>query len=757
MHENINQNEKHHNEVNLTDYIRVVLQYKWLIFLIFTVIMSATVYYTVKAEKIYQSSARILLEESKNAQDFMMFASDVTSKTINNTTQILRSKPVILTALELLKRDPNFENMPLAKAESPAGALLKMLSIETMRESDVLILSCESTSPYESAAAVNAIAGALKRENQDYARQELTNIRRFLDEQLTNITTRLENSEEDLRSFKLREGISQLSAETEELIKQSADLEASLKSAITEYEIGKRRLAKLKNQLGQQDSLLVNVNAILVSPLLEELRREVVEKEARMANFLAKAQYSANHPEIISLNKELQNAKTKLNDAIRRITSVKMGSTDPLKYRGELISKIAINEVEVNVAEQKVKSLQKGVEEYNLKLTILPDTEIELARYERAFRINAKIHSLLVEKFEDAKIAEQAKMGNIRIIDEAVAPEKPIKPKKKLNIVIGFVFGLAFGVGTALLLHTLDTRIKTMEDIEKIVKLPVLGTIPHIKLANAEVNDMEREIAEGDPEKRQELKKIYAQISGRLISAYSPKSPVAESYRTLRTNILSAQKNTNTPEIILISSSGPKEGKSTTTANLAITLAQMRSKTVLIDVDLRRPMIHNIFQLERDNGMSEYLMSDIDYPISRMAKKTSVDNLDVITSGIVPPNPSELISSKRMAGLLEKLKEHYDYIIIDSPPIIAVTDALILAKKVDQVLLVIRNKITESEAIKRTKIMVQNVGITINGIVVNGIQNRKFYKGGYSYYNYYYYYYSDKDAAKEKNARVTKI
>jgi capsular exopolysaccharide synthesis family protein len=233
-------------------------------------------------------------------------------------------------------------------------------------------------------------------------------------------------------------------------------------------------------------------------------------------------------------------------------------------------------------------------------------------------------------------------------------------------------------------------------------------------------------------------------IEARLITHLDPKSPISEAYRTLRTN-LQFSKVERKLRSILITSSGPKEGKSTTAANLAIAMAQTGNRTVLIDGDLRRPVVHSIFGLEKDNGITNLMMDTI--PYSSLAKDTFLENLKIVTSGILPPNPSELLASQKMQNLLNKLQEDYDIIIIDSPPVIAVTDAAILSTKVDGTILVVSSGQTNREALARAHVLLDNVDTRFLGVLLNNVDVESMYG---SYYYYYYYHYYSKPGQKKK-------
>ena len=760
MDNNVNFNSMQENqeqEVSLMDYLRIILNYRWLILGIFFFVMAITVIYTLNSPKIYEASAKILLEDKSPTQDFMLFSQGLTKTSINNTIEILKSRPVVSLAFQLIQKYPDHDLFPIMKSENqeffdPLNTIAKKIKIETKRETDIITLSFESTSPSEAMIIVNSLSEALMQQNTQNARAEFTNIREFLESQLDAITRRLQNSEEDLRNFKIESGVFQLTEETRKMIEKASEANANLQSAQAEYSIAQNNLSFLRNELVGQDSLLSNVSLSISSPYIEQLKQEVVRTMSRITTLINNNEYSLEHPEIVRLNRTLDNAKAKLDQEIKKTLEIRTGSTDLLGFRNELIQQISTAQINENLALAKVNSYQTIVYSYEQRMSILPDTELDLARLQRNYSIDEKIYSILSEKYEDAKVAEQAKMGNVRIIERSVIPRIPIKPKKKMNLLIGFVIGIGLGVGAAMMVNSTDTKIRTLDDVEKFIKYPVVGTIPYMS-----INDTE-EGKEVNLETGEEVVTINDELEGkkisaRLISHYAPKSPVAEAYRTLRTNIMA--KKQPGPLSLIISSSGPSEGKSTSLANLAITLAQMNSKVIIVDFDLRRPMVHNIFELERNTGSSDFL-SDEKFFIDAVIKSSGIKNLDIITSGAIPPNPSELIASDRTDVLIEVLKDRYDYVLFDIPPIIAVTDAMIMAKKVDMLTLVIRVNNTEKSVIQRTKSMLENINISVTGIIVNGIVHEKYYRG-YSYYYYYYYYYYGESKHQKKKSLLAKL
>ena len=288
-----------------------------------------------------------------------------------------------------------------------------------------------------------------------------------------------------------------------------------------------------------------------------------------------------------------------------------------------------------------------------------------------------------------------------------------------------------------------DDSIKDPEELERI-GFPILASIPEISSREVESNIQSEN---GNSDDLFEAK----QIETRLVTHFDPKSPISESYRTLRTNIQFKNKQTK-QHVILVTSSAPKEGKSTTVANLAITMAQMGNKTALIDADLRRPVMHSIFNLKKESGITNYLIGNKD--LAEIIKPTFVENLSVIPCGPLPPNPSELLGSEEMARLIKQLKDKFEVILFDSPPVIAVTDAAILSTLVDGVILVIKAHQTHREAIKRAKSLLDNAEARIFGSLLNGVNIKKTYGTNYYYYYYHYYQYYGHDLKRRKKSKV---
>ncbi|MFC2165966.1 polysaccharide biosynthesis tyrosine autokinase, partial [Acidobacteriota bacterium] len=341
--------------------------------------------------------------------------------------------------------------------------------------------------------------------------------------------------------------------------------------------------------------------------------------------------------------------------------------------------------------------------------------------------------------------------SNVRIADRAEVPLRPSSPKKKMNIALALLLGLFGGVGLAFLFEYLDNSVKNFEDVEKYSGLPTLGIVPAFS-----EDGFHKGYGYGERHKKKERKKKPADASQLalrevyppkkddpkeinsvdLITHFSPKSLFSENYRTIRTTLLLSSPEANVKSII-VTSPLPLEGKTTTISNLAITLAQADKNVVIVDADLRKPKQHRLFKIKNLYGLTNYLASDVE--IKNLIKTTPVPNLYLINAGPVPPNPSELLGSDKMTHFIENLKHSFDYILFDSPPILALSDALVLGPKTDGVILIVWGGKTSREALKQAKEKLDQLNIKTLGVVLNNVSLKD---QDYYYKQYYQHYYA---------------
>lgn len=329
------------------------------------------------------------------------------------------------------------------------------------------------------------------------------------------------------------------------------------------------------------------------------------------------------------------------------------------------------------------------------------------------------------------EVIELLNVENVQIIDKAILPKTPAKPNKQMNVAIAGFLGIMMGLGIIFLLEYFNNTIKTPEDVQKHLNLPIIGIIPAFD--NADGKDGKKKTIFGVRKKGQILKND----DNSLITYVSPKSPFSEAYRIVRTNIQFS--GIDKPlKVLVVTSAGPMEGKTTTAANLAVAFAQSGSKTILIDTDFRKPKVHKLFNVPNSDGIvNAVAMHDIE-GYKKHIINTQIKDLDIMTAGHIPPNPSEVLSSTTMKQMITRIKEDYDIVIMDTPPVSPITDAAILAASADATIFVAGSELLEIEMALRAKDHLDRVKANIIGVILNRLS-----KNTQGNYYYYYNYYSD--------------
>ena len=418
-----------------------------------------------------------------------------------------------------------------------------------------------------------------------------------------------------------------------------------------------------------------------------------------------------------------------------------ISTNDPLKEREAQISLI------LNL-ESTIETLRLGREQkeemlilFKNKLNSIPETDMVMERLNRQGQILNEHYQLLKQTLESTKINNVIEKGDVQIVDLAKKPRSPYTPNHQRDIVMFCFFGIGIALAIVFLIEFIDNTIKTIDEIEKYDK-SVIGVIPAIGKIGSQglIN-------------KYFTAKTTAALGGekgikrKIITRDNPKSPISESYRGLRTNILLS--NDKDIKSILVSSAGPGEGKTTTVANLAITFANLGRRTLLVDTDLRRPVVHSVFNVKREPGVTNYLSGQTD-DYQSLVKKSEIENLDIMTSGLIPPNPSEMLGNKKMAKFIKCLESDWDMILFDSPPLVAVTDATMISREIDSIILVIKAGQTDKKAFHHTMANLKNIDAPLDGIVMNAVTSKSNYGSYYYYYYHQYYHYYSSDENKEE-------
>lgn len=718
----------------LRDLYRIVNRRRWVVLGAFAAVFLGALIFSLHQPNIYQASTSLMVQRENKPILGVMMETEQSRNMINNQVEIIRSRSVAADAARRLALRPDARELKVTDPAAAFELVVLSLSVISSRTIDIIAIMAETEDPRTAAAVANTVADAYIDFNLSISRGELSEVRKFLEQQLPVIAARLTSEENTLRNFRQSNQVVLLSEESRALLDGISGFETQLNESKIERETIGRRIEFLRGQLDdQKKTLLDNLSRGSSSAVVGGLRDDLNAQQVRLATLLSQG-FTLESSQVKDVEKKISATKARLKDELTLLLENEGASYDQLKVQSERVARILELQVDLDAASAREMALRKVVDEYAGRLNKIPTKEVELARLTRLFELDENIYKMLMEKYEEARISEAGKLGNVRVIDRAEVPALPVGPRRLMNIVFGALLGLCFGVGIALFLEYLDTSIKTTYEVEKILALPVLGSIPAIDLENVSTRTGQ---AKGDANG-------VTAIAERLISHHLPRSPISEAYRMLRTNLQFL--NPDRPiRSILVTSAGPSEGKTTTAANLAITMAQVGARTLLVDGDLRRPMVAGVFGIDGQPGLTELLIREGD--LKKVARPSGIENLLIVPAGTLPPNPSELLGSQKMKAVIEAMKGCCDLVIFDCPPVITVTDAAVLAAEADIVLLVVQSGKTDREMAKRAKVLLNNVKANIAGVVLNNISPEL--QAGY----YYYYHYYHQAGGKGKSRR----
>ena len=612
-----------------------------------------------------------------------------------------------------------------------ADKLTNGLEVNHRGGTNIIDISYTSVWPVEAQLIVNTVADVYMDLDQKWSGEKALNSVQFLDDLVKKQEDKLRDAERALTQFKKQERMYDLDGNAIAITGQISGVETEIYNSASEINIRKEKYNHLKSKLSQDEKNLAEqlMNNINVQVIL--LRNEISQLEANLIQNIA--QYGEKHGAVKELKSKMQGLKSQLNAKVKELTQQGIIVQDPLKARQDIVTELISLDSQIMGYRLKKKESESLLSVYEEKLDSLPPKQIEFSRLQRNNTVLNQNYSLLRQKLEEAKINVASQVGKVQIVDYSRTSGYSGQNQKR-TILMGLILGLGAGIALAFGIEYLDNTIKTTNDIER-KNLSVLGIIPSI---GEEIVSKRKLFTFNGASS-----KSSRGLKRRLITREDPRSPVSEAYRSLRTSLLytSADKKIKS---ILISSAGPGEGKTTTVANLAITYANLGKKTILIDTDLRRPVVHKVLDLNKEPGITDYLSGATD-DFQNLVQPTSIENLYVVPSGIIPPNPSELLGSKRMSDLIKNLENHWDMILLDSPPLVAVTDATMVSKEIDQIVMVVKVGQTDKKAFDHTITSLRNVNAPLGGIILNAVTHKNSYGSYYYYYQYYHYYSTEKD------------
>ena len=649
--------------------------------------------------------------------------------------------PDVPTLVELVKSDAVREGAASRLAPAVGGgvakAALDALSVQPVRGTDLVRISIEYTNPRIAAQAADAVAASLVDMNLEARRGQATKTREFIGQELQEASMRLRDAEDALVAFRDSHGAVSLTEETTLNLQKMADLQAQLVDVRLQRDTAESRITAARGRLASQAK--VTPTQWMPSPLIASLQDQLAKLEIDLIGL--RHQFTDKAPAVLVTRAKIEETKQRLNAELAQSLRPGAYGVDPI-YQ-QLDTELAESQVTLATLKSRERAMQDAIAGYERRMRGVPLREVDLARLTRDQKEFEQIYLLLSDRYEQARIAETAIGSVIRVVDPAKAPTAPVKPRRQMNTLFGGMLGLMVGVAGAFLAEQLDDTVKSAEEVERVLGAPVLGAIPIV--GGAPSPGVRETGAKTDGPQHKEETAVLP-----LLAASDRRSPTAEAYRALRTHVLFSIPDVERKRL-LVTSALPREGKSTISANLAAAIARTDRRVWLVDGDLRRPALGRWFGEADSPGLAALLAGQAE--VDSVVRPAGEPNLWYLGSGPIAPNPAELLGSQRMARLMERARTDADVVLVDSPPMLPVTDAEVLAAQaVDGVILVVRAGSTSRRALAYVRKRLERVGAKLVGAVLNRVPDRR--RDGYYYGSYYddYYGSEEKDGSRGKAA-----
>jgi capsular exopolysaccharide synthesis family protein len=697
---------------SLRQYWRIIRNRKWVVLTTLVVLVTIVTIGTLLTRPVYRAEVKVEIgREAERIMTGQRIADVETANVFNplylqTQVDILRSRDLARRVIQRLNlaeheefKSKSAELSTLSENERDTlliNEFQRRYEISVGRLSRVVSLAFDAHDPKLAAEVANALAREYIDWSMENGLRGIESAKAFLEKRVREAEEELRKSEAAFQQYAAEHKIISLDDRGNITVERAAELN--------------RQLAELQNERRAAEALYYRslevppdeLPPVINDPTVQALTRELGKQKQELANLLAR--YQPAYPAVKQVQEQVEQLEMQLREAKHKI--VKNIET---QYR---VARKREQDLMASLTQSKEEALRQNREAIGLNML------------KQKLDTDRKIYDDLLQQLRRAGVEAEFRPSNIRLVQSAEVPLFPVRPNKPLNIGLSLVIGLALGVGLAFFLEYLDNTINTSEDVERYLQLPPLGAIPSLQsLVKRKV------VAATGGQSNTAL----AHPTEELLSNHEPLSSFAESYRALRTSLLLSSAE-HAPHSILITSSHPAEGKTTIVTNTAISLAQTGVRVLVLDADMRRPRCHRILGIKNEVGLSTYLSRGI--ALESVIQEHEVPNLYVLTAGPVPPNPAELLSSSKLRVLMEELQGQFDHIVIDSPPITNVTDALIVSPLVEGVVIVVKGGETPREAVMRTKQALLDVNARIFGVVLNCID---LSKEGY-YYRYHHYY-----------------
>lgn len=676
-------------KLNLRHYWYVLLERRWLVIGAYLAALTLTGVYLYLTPRVYRASVRLQIDpEAESSAMAGMYggggygAGITTAEYLQTQYRNLLSRSLLS---KVIRRERLSEDGRYQKHVDVARALADDISVAPVRMTRLVDVGVDHTSNSKAAAVANALAEEFIDWMGSQRQERTSGMLYFLRNQAAGLEGEVTKAEEDLHNYRMRTKYVSLEKGDSIIAEALRQAQGTFVEAKAKAQSTQTTIDDLNRHLEQKQPFYT-FPPIAADPQLKSLQSQLVTQENELAGLLKR--YKDKHPNVIQLRSRIEETVAAMDRAAR--------------------SAIEVLRAEAQLAKAQETVLAATVTEWEGRQMEWNRAKMEYDVLSRKAETKKALYNAVLSKVSEIDVVTKEKVNNIRIVDKAIAPIEPVSPKIPLVVAVGTVGGLVFALGLALFVSFLDDSIKSQDDIETYLRLPFLGYVPNIKSNSLT--------------ERYQLSHIHAQ------------SNVAESFRTIRAAITLGSRG-DRYKVLAVTSSMPSEGKSTVAANLAIVLAQTGLRTLLIDADLRRPSVHQGFGLRGVAGLVAYLTGNTN-SVEDVALKTEVPNLDIVCCGSTPSQPSELLSSKRMSDFLQEATRNYDRVVVDCPPVSAVSDPLIIGVLTDGMLVVTKFNKVRREVARRTIQRLLDSGIQPVGVVINDID----FEGRDAYYYSYYYY-----------------
>jgi polysaccharide biosynthesis transport protein len=704
-------------QISVVQFWRVLQKRRWLVLSTLAAVILFVAAVSLVLPKRYDASSRLLLDLEGSGdlgleQMVLPMGLDMNTK-LETQIRIVESDTIATSVIKQLKLYRNkgfagklvdsaetFDGVSLDKRVMLVGLFHKSLNVQLVPKTQIIDIHFRSKDPNLAADTANSVANTYIEHNFQTKYKATIQTSDWLTKQLDDLKERAETSQEALIAYQKKVGILGTDETHNIITDKLEELNKQLSAAEADRIV---KEAKYRIAMTENPELIAN---IAPESVLGALYKDRVEVRSQYAQLTVK--YGASYPRVIQLQSQLAELDSNIASEI-----VKVGDAIRAEYKAALKS------------EQMLTSSfgQQKQEAYKLN-----EDAIQYAIMRRDVESSRDLYEGLLKKLKEAGILAGLKSSNINIVDPASIPIEPVEPRVLLNIALGCMGGLLFGMALAFVVENVDNSIRTPQDIEVYCALPSLGVIPSVIVGKGGHKLL------GSTATRQFIQPVTVEHRN---------SSSAEAFRALRTSLLLSSPGA-APQVIMVTSAMMQEGKSFIALNLAVVLAQTGQRTLLVDADMRRPTIHKYLGISSTQGLSGCL-AGAGHPESMIIAIDAIPGLHVLPAGHMPPYPSEMLASDAMPNLLQSWRSEFRYIVIDTPPILAVTDAAVCARNADVVVLIARSKRTGRQSLIRARDVLRKVRANIAGVVVNDLSfNSVEYRGYYGHYGSdYHYYYHD--------------